>query len=312
MEAQQDILTTYIIASARPGPHVLITAGVHGDEYESILAAFELSQTLPSLLVAGRVTVVPMVNKSACEVGTRTGTDGLDLARTCPGNPAGTVSEKAAASISDLIRQADYYIDLHTGGLQLDIHPLVGFMLHPEPQILAKQRQMAACVNLPLVWGTSSVPNGRTLSVARDAGVPAIYLEYGGGTSIRNNVIKAYQNGCINLLKSLNLIDGSTEKPDEEPVCIDDSTPDGGYLQSKMPAPLSGLFIPDVTLGERVKKGQSWGYVLDPTDGQKTTVVADGDGFVFMLRVRTTVNQGDTLGGIMPLPVSTKHAATDG
>jgi hypothetical protein len=30
-----------------------------------------------------------------------------------------------------LIRSADYYIDLHTGGTEFSIYPLAGYMLHP-------------------------------------------------------------------------------------------------------------------------------------------------------------------------------------
>ena len=40
---------------------------------------------------------------------------------------------------------------------------------------------MARAFNLPLIWGTDASLEGRSLSVARDAAVPAIYAEYLGG-----------------------------------------------------------------------------------------------------------------------------------
>ncbi len=58
---------------------------------------------------------------------------------------------------------------------------------------------MALAFNLPLVWGTDYRPNGRTLSVARDAKIPAIYLEFGGGTGFRTQVVDAYKAGFMRL-----------------------------------------------------------------------------------------------------------------
>jgi len=194
------------------GPTVLITAGVHGDEYEPMLAANKLIELLNAQLLSGRVQIVPIVNTSAAARDHRLGADDLDLARICPGNSEGTASEVSAAQVSALIRQADYFIDLHTGGKAFNIYPLAGYMLHPSDQVLEQQQQMAIAFNLPVVWGTDCAPNGRTLSVARDAGVPSIYVEYGGGSFVRNEVVEAYVEGCLNVLQSLNMLASSSEK----------------------------------------------------------------------------------------------------
>ena len=68
------------------GSHLLILAGIHGDEYEPIAAARDIIDAVPGILLRGTVTVVPIVNLSAFRRAARTGEDGLDLARTCPGN----------------------------------------------------------------------------------------------------------------------------------------------------------------------------------------------------------------------------------
>ena len=78
------------IDSGYPGSRVLLTAGVHGDEYEPILTAMDLISSLPGCLVNGSVTIVPVSNESAYANGRRFGEDGLDLARICPGSPKGT------------------------------------------------------------------------------------------------------------------------------------------------------------------------------------------------------------------------------
>ena len=148
----------------------------------SSLAAFTVmnsSRWLPSgdsldpsahPLLRGQLTLVPVVNEPAFLRGHRTGDDdGLDLARTCPGEPELVpTTEQIAHELSELIRQADYYIDLHTGGTTLQVLPLAGYGLHPDQDILDRQRSMARAFNLPIIWGTDGRLPGRSLSVARD------------------------------------------------------------------------------------------------------------------------------------------------
>lgn len=63
------------------GPAVLITAGVHRDEYEPMIAANQLKSELKGLIKSGTVTFVPVVNDAAYDNNSRCGDDGLDLAR---------------------------------------------------------------------------------------------------------------------------------------------------------------------------------------------------------------------------------------
>src|SRR5437667_2148603 len=102
--------------------------------------------------IRGRLTIVPVVNEPAFTRNARTAEDGLDLARTCPGQPDGSITQRIAHALSTLIHQADHYIDLHTGGLALRMAPLAGYMLLPDRRVLEVQRRMASAFNLPLVW----------------------------------------------------------------------------------------------------------------------------------------------------------------
>lgn len=304
MTGSAAVMDVRTITSGRSGPHVLVSAGVHGDEYEPMLAAMELNVRLQGRLLCGRVTVVPVVNASAFAAGTRCGADGLDLARTCPGNPEGSVTEVAAAHISALIREADYYIDLHTGGRLLSIYPLAGYMLHSSADVLAAQRRMAEAFSLPVVWGTEAAPEGRTLSVARDAGVPAIYVEYGGGASVNKRIVSAYLSGCMHVLHSLGMVNGGADKTQRPRYTLEDPSPAGGHLQSKMPSPAGGIFTPHVELGRPVRKGERWGSITTLPEGTTHDVVADRDGIVLFLRATALVAAGESLGGILPVTVN--------
>lgn len=289
-----------MIDSQIAGPSVLVTAGVHGDEYEPMLAVPGLASQLVKKIKRGKLILVPVASESAFEGRSRFGADGLDLARTCPGKPNGTVTEISANAISELIIRADYYIDLHTGGLVFEIFPLAGYMLHESPGILEKQQMMAEAFNLPVIWGTDPYPQGRTLSVARDANVPAIYVEYGGGQLVRNEIVQAYYNGCLNILAKLEMLD-ATEPQKATKYWVEDYRIDQGHLQSKTPAPIDGIFIPSVKLGEIVKEGQEWGKIKNPCNQKEASIKCPNSGIVLFIRVAPYVKKGEALGGILPI-----------
>ncbi|MBG6233528.1 putative deacylase [Pedobacter sp. CAN_A7] len=287
------------IQSDQEGPKLLILAGVHGDEYEPILAAIELSVILKEKLKKGTVQIVPVVNKSAYKAGTRCGTDELDLARSCPGHLSGSSTMQDAANVSNMILECDYLIDLHTGGQLFDLFPLAGYMLHPNKPVLVEQRKMAKAFGLPLVWGTDPLPEGRTLSVARDANIPAIYVEYGGPGPVRELIVDSYINGCLNVLAHFDMLTDYNPEGKDIKYTVEDNEPDSGFLQQKMLSPADGIFVPKVSVGEIVKKDQLWGLIYTWPLNEIHKVYADADGLVLFIRNQPRVNKDESLGGIL-------------
>lgn len=288
-----------VVEGTKPGPHLLITGGVHGDEFEPMVAIRRLMNLLQADRLQGRVTLVPVVNEPAFLLGSRTGPDGLDLARTCPGRADGTSTEQIAYALSELICKADYYIDLHTGGTAYSVMPLTGYMLHADCEVLEIQRRMARAFNLPIVWGTSPELEGRSLSVARNVSVPAIYAEYLGGGRCSILGIEAYVGGCLNVMREL----GMTEHP--EPISkvvhiVEDRRPNSGHLQINHPAPMGGCFEPVVELGQQVQQGEVIGRIVaDPLGEQACEIRADHGGIVLMLATYSRVLPGSSVGVVL-------------
>lgn len=289
--------------SGRKGPHLLITAGVHGDEYEPMLAVNQLRKALHQelVLVRGKLTLVPVVNEPAFAGGARTGEDGKDLARTCPGNANGSTTEKIAHEISALIRTADFFIDMHTGGNLFEIYPLAGYVLSEDPVVLDQQRNMAEAFTLPVVWGTSPHLEGRTLSVARDAGIPAIYTEYGGGGSCKPSIVEALKRGCLNVMRYLEMLPEVIPETMEAKYVVEDHRTASGHLQIMHPSSMPGIFMPCVKLGQMVDKNQLIGTVLDPHSNEYAAIRASEEGLLFLLRSSGLVNIGEATAGILPI-----------
>ena len=294
-----DALLQKTIEGSTDGPHLLITGGVHGDEFEPMTAIRRLIKVWPRDHLCGRITLIPVVNQPAFQRGTRIAEDGLDLARTCPGKPVGSITEELARHLCRQIRAADYYIDLHTGGTALELLPLVGYMLHPESKVLDQQRRMARAFNLPIIWGTSAELEGRSLSIARDAGVPAIYAEYGGAAVCDRRGVEAYVNGCLNVAAALGMIRQRRPSPCVE-YLVEDRRRQSGHLQIQHPAPCDGFFESVVSLGEIVAAGQPLGHVVDPLGENPRQVSAAEAGLVLMLRSFPRVRRGDSLAAMLP------------
>jgi predicted deacylase len=288
------------------GPHLLITGGVHGDEFEPMAAVRQLMSTVTSEELTGRLTLVPVVNEPAFCRGQRTAEDGLDLARTCPGKAEGSVTERIAFSLSALIRSADFYIDLHTGGTRLTVWPLVGYTLHANPVVLDTQRRMARAFGLPVIWGTDPNLQGRSLSVARDANIPAIYAEYLGGGRCEPAGIEAYVQGCLNVMRELAMLPlppgGHNSTKASPPLIVEDMRPGSGHMQVSHPSPCEGFFESLVVLGEAVKAGDALGTVTDLLGRHVARIQSRYTGTVVVLHTFSRVDEGTSVAVVLEHP----------
>lgn len=287
-----------VMEGRRSGPHLLITGGVHGDEFESMVAVRQLMHRVDPQVLSGKLTLIPVANESAFRNFHRFGTDGLDLARTFPGCTEGSVTEQIAAALSALIRDADFYIDLHTGGTTVSVSPLAGYLLHINPQVLEKQREMAQAFNLPVVWGTSAELDGRSLSVARDADVPAIYTEYYGSAVCHAEGVEAYTEGCLNVMGVLGMIDRQVG-PSQVKHVVEDPRPMSGHMQLHNPSPMEGYFESHVVLGQRVAAGDLLGVVCNELGDVREEVRSSQTGFILVVRTFPRVNEGDSVAVIL-------------
>lgn len=293
------MLLTHSIVGQHPGKHLLITGGVHGDEFEPMAAVRRLKAEIDPAELHGRITLVPIVNEPAFRRGHRAGDDGLDLARTCPGRADGGLTEQIAFHLSNLIRTADLYIDLHTGGTRLMVLPLSGYVLHRNPDILAQQRRMAAAFGLPIIWGTDPTLNGRSLSVARDANIPAIYTEYEGGGRFNPDGVEAYVLGCRNVMFEFGFLKGLPTPPSIPPIVVEDDREGSGHMQMNHPAPCEGFFAPTVRLGQSVKQDEVLGTIVDTLGEHVEVIRARYPGTVIVLYTFPRVEAGVSVAVIL-------------
>jgi predicted deacylase len=276
------------------GKTLVVTAGVHGDEFEGMAALRQVFEGLGPGRLQGTFVAVPVANPPAFEAGMRVNPDDRqDLARVFPGNAAGTVTEQLAYTLTHrFIRHADLFCDLHSAGQFFAMPPLAGYQLRPEP-LATVQREAARAFGLPLVWGTPVLP-GRSLSAAGDLGVPAIYAEITGEGRCRPADVACYVHGVRQLLAYLDITHGPPA-PHTPDWIVEDDRPQAGFLQVQNQAPVGGFFEPEVSVWEHVERGQCLGTIRDPLGAVRHTLLAAHAGRVVFLRTFPRVVAGEPL-----------------
>jgi predicted deacylase len=178
------------------------------------------------------------------------------------------------------------------------VAPLVGYALHTDKTVLNEQRRMAKAFNLQLVWGTSAKLDGRTLSVARDYNVPAIYAEWMGAGICEASGVDIYVQGCLNVMTEIGMLERPAPTSAVERI-IEDDRDGSGHLQLNYPSPLTGFFEAAVALHQAISIGDILGIVTDPLGEQTATITAVHEGTVLCLRAFPHVHEGNCLAVIL-------------
>lgn len=290
------------VAKRGEGPTILLTGGVHGDEYEGPLVLSKLMQTLDTLEIAGRIIIVPSVNHPAYLGASRVSPiDHLNLNRTFPGSPDGTVTEVIAYYVTtELLPLADYAIDMHSGGSSLQYLPI---LLAPRWEDAAKQaeieRLIAAFAPPHLAYFNSlHALDGEDRvfgNVADRNDCHFLTGEFGGGSTVNLAGRAMLERGAYGVMRHLGIVvAGGPEAGARQPI---------RRLTLEDPAlfafaPSAGVFEPAFALGDEVPAGALAGRIYDPTAPWTPAreVHFKTGGLAVCIRTFAQVETGDCLG----------------
>lgn len=281
----------FVARGAQDGPTVAVLGGVHGDEYEGIVAAAAVWRDIDVLALRGRVLVVPVANPGAFEAGRRTGeSDGRDLARTFPGRVDGTLTERIAHCLTErVIRGCDYLIDLHGAGQHYAM-PLLCGSYAGDDALGRRCEEAALAFGAPVYWAHPTVAPGRSLSAALELDIPCLYAECGGGGRVRAHDLHAYRTGVQNVLAHAGLLRLDKSRPARAPQLRLRSS---GDLDRAITTSHEGLLVERARLLERVEVGQPLADVVDVRGHVLETIRADRRGVVVLARRTARVRPGD-------------------
>ena len=277
------------------GPTVLVTAAVHGDEYEGQIAVMKLFRGLDTKTVSGRIIALPATNLPAALAGRRVSPlDDLNLNRCFPGSPDGRPTDQIAHYVeSELLPRADFAIDLHSGGSSLDYVPST--LAHKPDDKAALERMIAlmrAFATPYAYFVTQPMGEDRTLmGGAARANVPVLGTELGGGGSLSVERARIASEGLVRALAHLGVLDAKLPAPRAKTEILEVAADD--YVFS----PGSGMFEPLADLGDHVEAGQPAGAIHSqeaPWEEPRTVAFARA-GMVLCKRHPCRAERGDCL-----------------
>lgn len=281
-----DIPATFM-RGMEEGPFLLVSSGVHGSEYPGILASIELGGELEPGALRGSLLMLHLVNAGAFKerIAFNLPSDGKNLNRMFPGDPAGGDSEKTAWLLTGLQEMADFYLDLHSGDLFEDLTPFVYFPGKGEEVVINASMDAARVLDVPYMVRSLATTGAYNSAALR--GTPSLLLERGCSGKCTREEVELYKRDLLNVMRHLGMLPGAVERecqPVKELTSV-------VYLMAKRDACWQALVRP----GQEVHKGQKLGESFDFFGGSREEFFAEQDGVVLYMLYTLSARVDDVL-----------------
>lgn len=272
----------YVFRSKRPGPVVLFSGGLHGDEINGIeIVRRMIEDSLLEKLHRGTVVAVPVMNIYGFLNFSREVPDGKDINRSFPGNAGGSLASRVAHFMSKQVLPAiDFGVDFHTGGASRFNFPQVRYAASDK-----NAGEIARAFGAPLLLESPFIEKSLRKQAFKGG---ASIIVYEGGESLRidEEVIREGLNGAMRLLHHHKMIDYAQPAAAKTVTCTGST-----WLRAKR----SGIYKGLIKSGMAVNKGDVIGHITDPFGEFSVKIKSTTTGFVLGHNNMPVVNQGDAL-----------------
>lgn len=270
--------------SNEPGPTVLLTAGIHGDEINGVEIIRQIIATKINKPKTGTIISIPILNIFGFLHANRAFPDGRDLNRVFPGTRTGSLASRVAYHFTkEILPHADYCLDFHTGGASRFNAPQV--RVSPEdPELLNLARVFSA----PFTVYSNSIQRSYR-ATCKKMGIPILLFE--GGKSLESNK-RVVKNGVDGVVRFLDHLEMLHEKfvpiiPDENTILIEKSR----WIRAQK----SGLLHVKIDINKHVEKGEFLATITDPYGTMRFKVLAPNSGYIININHAPIVHQGDAI-----------------
>jgi hypothetical protein len=296
-DGTQITLPLLLMNGVADGPRLYLGAAIHGDEVTGIAILSQLCAQVPPARLAGSILCVLVQNPLAFQVEHRIPVGlylkspldqmPIDPWASFPGDAAGNLTERLAATLFSLITTCQYAIDIHTptrGGRYVPIailpHPSLG-------ESFRRAEDLALAFGSGYLMRTQTgmyVADGILCVEATRAGVPAFTFEIGEGGRLEADLVPVGIRCLSNALRFLGMLPGALEPPPETVLM----TQFVGLRASR-----GGLLQTAVSLGARVKRGDVLVRLYSVYGDERETIRAPLDGTLVRMTTFPSVASGE-------------------
>ncbi|WP_033959818.1 succinylglutamate desuccinylase/aspartoacylase family protein [Psychroserpens jangbogonensis] len=270
--------------SKKPGPTVLMTAGIHGDEINGVEIVRQIIAKGINKPKKGTIICVPVINVFGFLNMDRLFPDGRDLNRVFPGGAKGSLASRVAHFVmKEIVPHADFIIDFHTGGA--DRFNAAQIRITKDNPVLS---ELAHVFGAPFIYYSKN-RNKSFRNSCYKLGVPMLLFEGGKSFNIHSNITNTGVNGAKRILNHLDMLNSKfkASKPKTKATIISDSK----WLRAKY----SGMFKATVAINTYVEKNEVLGNITDPYGSFNHFVKAPNAGYIFNVNESPIIYQGDAV-----------------
>jgi predicted deacylase len=291
---QGTTLPISIIQGARPGPVLVLTAGVHGQEYAPILALQRVLASVDPKTLSGTLILVHVTNMPSYLARTiyYSPADGKNLNRVFPGKADGTLSERIADVLTrQVIERATHIVDLHCGDGNESLRPYSYWITTGAPAVAEEGKQLALAFGLDHIIVDRSRPLDPKASVylsntAVTRGKPALTIESGGMARTDEESIARIERGVAGVMRHLNMRAAGPD-PVAHPILIERS--------EVITSGATGIFTAAVEAGHTVAQGSPIGRVKDFHGKVLQEILSPFDGEILYVIGTPAISKGEPI-----------------
>lgn len=270
--------------SLTPGPTILITAAIHGDEINGVEIVRQLIARKLNKPKRGTIICVPILNVFGFLNGDRSFPDGRDLNRVFPGHKSGSLASQVAYHFTKkILPHADYCLDFHTGGASR--FNAAQIRIKPGDENLLK---LAEVFNAPFTVYSNTIDKSYR-NTCHKRGIPALLFEGGKSREGNKYIVKEGVDGILRFLKYLDMLDKrqSAPEPPAKTIII--------HKSKWIRANRSGLLHVKIECNKHVEKGEFLATITDPYGKMRFKVTAPNEGYIINVNQSPIVYQGDAI-----------------
>ncbi|WP_179004200.1 succinylglutamate desuccinylase/aspartoacylase family protein [Winogradskyella forsetii] len=270
--------------SKKPGPTVLITAGIHGDEVNGVEIVRQIISKGINKPKKGTIICIPVINVFGFIHLDREFPDGRDLNRVFPGIRGGSLASRVAFKlVTEILPHADLVLDFHTGGADR--------FNASQIRIIKKEKtldELAKIFGAPFIYYSKNLKKSFR-NTCHKLSIPILLFEGGKSFHIDNTITNTAVNGTKRVLHHLGMLNRKFKVSEPKNPCI--YIEDSKWIRAKF----SGMFKATVSINAEVKKGDDIGNITDPYGSFNHFVKAPNDGYVFNINESPIIYQGDAI-----------------
>lgn len=270
--------------SKKPGPTVLITAGIHGDEVNGVEIVRQIISKGINKPKRGTVICIPLINVFGFLRMNREFPDGRDLNRVFPGSKIGSLASQVAYKLmTEIVPLADLILDFHTGGA--DRFNAAQIRIVKNEMVLD---ELAEVFGAPFVVYSKNI-NKSFRNSCYKLGIPILLFEGGKSFNIDKITTNTGVNGVKRVLHHLEMLNRKFKVSKPKKTCVK-------ITESKwVRANHSGMFKAIITINSFVKKDDVLGHITDPYGSFNHFVKAPNNGYVFNVNESPIIYKGDAI-----------------